>query len=614
MILRCSSMEAQSSVESVEDQCDIVTYSRQEAHDRQSDSDVPTTSLSASTRCMIIPDLQWKIFQLIHHDDAFMEHSRNKTLLALALTCKSFTGLALDLLWQDLSGLSPLIRCLPSSLWKHVKKKLEFQRIMTIDDWSIFCKYNHRVRSLQTATNTFGTDIWRTLSCPPFSLPLLPNLMSLVWSETTRETFLYMRLFVTPKLMTLNISHQFTFGLSEQSILSSIPMLCPLVSNFGIHGNIEAGDISNALQYWSHLSSVSTGEVSEAAILYLSSLRSLRFLKFILPSTSISVDTQTLLRQSAFCALQQLTIESETMELLNTFLETLSITPEVLSLDITDQTYTTLNLPALISRLPDVCGHSSLQHVQLSIADWSLDHNNTIGVAVFQPLSAFRNLRKLGFEMDPRLELDDDALLELAKAWPLLEELHFNKSRMTHHVSSNTFVSLLQHCPCLVSVGIAVNWSAIDKHGISPDVPYQGFTHRALSHAFFSNSKIRHPTRIAAFISAIAPNMESIEAWDIDIYEEHDDFDKYSSRWYLVQRLIKSFSMVREQGRRMMLNGGEAADEDHRRVAQPAQKTENGEAAAADVGGAAEGSEEDGGSEGDYLPHSDQASSDPEEE
>ncbi|KAG1885522.1 hypothetical protein F4604DRAFT_1572914 [Suillus subluteus] len=568
---------------------------------------------------MIIADLQWKIFQLIH--DAFTEHWRNKTLLALALTCKSFTGLALDLLWEDLSGLAPLIRCLPVNLWKNVNGHLVSQTLthtretMTIDDWSIFCKYSYRVRSLKTAANTFGTGIWRTLNCPPFPLPLLPNLVSLVWGETASETFLSIRLFVTPKLTTLDIAHKIIFGLSEQSILLCIPMLCPSVSNFSIHREIEAGDISTSLQYWSHLSSVSTGEISEVAIQYLSNLASLRFLKFRLPSTPLFVGTQRRLQRHAFCALQELTVESETLQDLDAFFQTLSISPEVLSFTITDETTsTTLVLPSLISRLPNVCAHSSLQQVQFSVADWSTDINNTIEIASFQPLSVFRNLRKLGFEIDPYLQLDDAALLQMVKAWPLLEELHFNKSRMRHHVTSNTFVSLLQHCPYLVSVGIAVDWSAIDKDNIPADVPYHGFAHKALSHAFFSTSKIHHPTRIAAFISAIAPNMKSVEAWDIDMYAEDPDFDKYFSRWHLVQFLVKFFSVVREQGRRMVLNAGEGADEDRCRAAQPAQETENGDADVGDVGGGGEGSEEDNGSEDEYLPYSGQGLSDSEEE
>lgn len=116
----------------------------------------------------MIGELRWKIFELValpdmpvsnilgrpsesswETDDVDDEFSfMRESLLALALTCKSFAGPALDLLWRHLGGLEPLIKYLPQSLWKQDGKKLEFQRTMTLDDWSIFCKYNHRVRSL----------------------------------------------------------------------------------------------------------------------------------------------------------------------------------------------------------------------------------------------------------------------------------------------------------------------------------------------------------------------------------------------------------------------------------------------------------------------------------
>ncbi|KAG1837625.1 hypothetical protein DFJ58DRAFT_620385, partial [Suillus subalutaceus] len=76
-------------------------------------------------RCISgLPELRCTIFQLVHDAQSDNYKARrigNKTLVALALTCKSFTEPALKLLWQDLPGLAPLIKCLPRSLWKQVE-------------------------------------------------------------------------------------------------------------------------------------------------------------------------------------------------------------------------------------------------------------------------------------------------------------------------------------------------------------------------------------------------------------------------------------------------------------------------------------------------------------
>ncbi|KAG1846077.1 hypothetical protein DFJ58DRAFT_664029 [Suillus subalutaceus] len=60
-----------------------------------------------------------------------------KTLLALALTCKSFTEPALDLLWRHLGRLEPLIRCLPQSLWKQNGNRLVSQALARAQEYTI---------------------------------------------------------------------------------------------------------------------------------------------------------------------------------------------------------------------------------------------------------------------------------------------------------------------------------------------------------------------------------------------------------------------------------------------------------------------------------------------
>ncbi|KAG0702018.1 hypothetical protein DFH29DRAFT_923403 [Suillus ampliporus] len=562
-----TSMEA----ESIEDQCEIYSHP---AGDHGGNSASPL--LPPSTRCIMISELQWKIFDLIAPPnvpvstaDRLLESELNPWEIssthnwAREIVSMRRSLLALALTWQVIHS---------TCIGPFDEKKLEFQRPMTSDDWFIFRKYNHRVRSLLNQCHDSsmrkqmicGTEIWRALSCPPFSLPLLPNLTSLTWTETTNETFQYIQLFVTPKLTTLCIhAHGFrlspTFGPSESSILSSIPKWCPSVSDFDFGTSTELdpdiqptelADTSTVLQSWSHLTSVRTGTLSEAAILHLSQLPSLRVLKFQLPSTLVSADTQSLLQRPVFCALQELDIACKNMEILEAFLEKLAVTPTVLSFTITHGVDSARALPALISRISNGCAHSSLQQVRLSIADEPAVDNASIGAAAFQPLFAFRNLRKLDFDADRYciVRMNDAVLLQMAKAWPLLEEY----TNSSHQVAPNAFVSLLYHCPCLVSVAVTLDWRPIDHHAIPPDLPYHGFSHKALSQAFFGGSRISHPIRIAAFISAIAPNIESIEAWNLDFHEYYDAFRENSPAWRFVQDSIESLPLVREQGRRMM--------------------------------------------------------------
>jgi hypothetical protein len=464
---------------------------------------------------------------------------------------------------------------------------------MTCDDWSIFCKYNHRVHSLHMKATPCGvsTEILIALGYPPFSLPLLPNLMSLTW-DAHSGTFPYIRSFVTQTLTTLNIHarYKFKFGPSEQSILSFIPTLCPSVSHFHFQDDAELGDTSIALQCWSHLISVTTGNVSDATILHLSKLPSLRVLNLGL-HTPITADTRQLLQHNGFCALQELGVTCETyLATGDAFFEALSIAPKKLSISYWVDSIEAL--PASISRIPDACAHNALEYLQVEVNEGGFGAIS-ISAATFEPLCAFRNLRRLNFESIYNVQLDDTTLVQMARAWPLLEVLiiHGLLGRWTdHNITPNALVSLLQHCPRLASIAIVMNWSTVDRCGISPEIPYQGFAHGALSSADFYISRIRHPVRIAAFLSAIAPKLESIVAWNFDGDDEHPDFDKYITRWKAVNHLVKAFSLVREQGRRMApgaANSGEAAG---------------------DVGGSGEDSGEDSGSE--YTSHLEQVSSD----
>jgi hypothetical protein len=336
-------------------------------------------------------------------------------------------------------------------------------------------------------------------------------------------------------------------------------VLCPSVSHF--ISNIDSGNASITLQCWSHLISVKVGEISEAALLHLSNLPSLRVLHLKLHSIPISADTQKLLPRPAFRALQELHVTCDDLAPMDAFFEPLSITPKVLSFTIDELEDSVFALPTFISHLSNACAHSALENLCVSIDSQSDVHLITpISTAVFEHLCAFRNLRKLSFKSEcGNVQLNDATLLQMAKAWPLLEVLNIIGVYYIPNlcITAHCLVSLLQHCPRLTSISIVVNWSAVDGHDISPDIPYQGFAHKALSYADFSRSKVGHHTaRVAAFLSAIAPKLVTIVAWHTVDYKHLPDFEKYSNRWKVVQQLVKSFSLVREQERRTVLNAG----------------------------------------------------------
>lgn len=297
--------------------------------------------------------------------------------------------------------------------------------------------------------------------------------------------------------------------------------------------------------------------MSEAAIPYLSKLPSLRVLKFTLPSTLISVDTQKLLRRPAFCALQELDITCKNMDFLDAFLKQLAITAKVLSFTITDGVNSVRALPALISRICDLCADNSLQQVQLSITDQHARGISSIEAATFQPLFTFRDLRKFNFTTYYRCDvrMDDADLVEMAKAWPLLEDLAIpGWPKASHEVTPHAFVSLLWHCPRLVSVAVPVDWTTIDYDDISRDIPYHGFSHNAVSKSVFRcQSELNNPISIAAFISAVAPNVTSIKG--------HES-------WMIVENMLAAIPIIREQGMRMMLNRPMGGLYNHYRAAQ----------------------------------------------
>ncbi|KAJ3552680.1 hypothetical protein NP233_g12821 [Leucocoprinus birnbaumii] len=170
-----------------------------------------------------------------------IEDTREKTLVALARTCRAWSDVALDRLWHDIRGVSPLLYCLglgkdangswvsrndcPSTVLLKPYRLRDIlqtiQRPLTDTDRATFRKYASRVRRLLVPPDEDTPAAHHALSLISDSC-ILPNLCRLEWFTQNPAAFHYIRQYLNPQLK------EFSIGFIKQQqeqldILSTIP-------------------------------------------------------------------------------------------------------------------------------------------------------------------------------------------------------------------------------------------------------------------------------------------------------------------------------------------------------------------------------------------------------
>jgi len=190
----------------------------------------------------------------------------------------------------------------------------------------------------------------------------------------------------------------------------------PDVVSFGLSFSLsESGDVSMALQSWSYLTSAKTGSTHTIPVQFA-------YTTLELHPTPIAGDTEKLLQHPVFCALHLLNVKCETLDLLDAFFKTLSIAPKILSFSIANVMDCARALLPSISRVSNAYANGVLGHLQIEVNVLDLDAvNPSIDAATFQSICTFYNLRKLNFQSEPGVQLDDTALCRWPRLGPSLK-------------------------------------------------------------------------------------------------------------------------------------------------------------------------------------------------
>ncbi|TFK67416.1 hypothetical protein BDN72DRAFT_961017 [Pluteus cervinus] len=204
---------------------------------------VPTSSStreSAVHQVLRLPELLKQIFENVtDHVEEGWRLPRNSQLIRAALVCKAFANCTLEVLWEYLPNLEPVLCVLPRDCWN----ELQLARRITERDCDRLSSYRKSVRfiDLEFSNLTFAVDLVRQLA-DVFNTAIFPALRSCNWVNWAEEIPLsIINYFTTSTLGALNV------GISDQEANSVLSILheangrCSNIKDLVLRYSLEIG-------------------------------------------------------------------------------------------------------------------------------------------------------------------------------------------------------------------------------------------------------------------------------------------------------------------------------------------------------------------------------------
>jgi hypothetical protein len=433
------------------------------------------------------------------------------------------------------------------------------------NDWERFEIAASRVRILShtdivdTTENDkvyqFDSGIFQSLACAqPGTSKLLPRLQELTWKVKNDDIYPYILLFLSPGIrdLTIFIVAKEDVSLSMRfSLLTSLVSHCPSIRSMVLDaendaqdhllvswGNLFSGRASSACAPFSNwtgledltLTYINLGPLMNA-IAGLPALTSLE-----LESCRI-VDMQFPRNAPNSPVLKHLRMIGCNLDSCMHVLKCMSSTPLV-SIDLyIIRAPQEAQWAGLINGLQNGVLHHTLESLVIS-SDFGR-RPVTLSFQMISPLLRFQHIHS--FEVDGycTLEVSDDDVACIAKAWSQLQTFTIKPTRpVPTRLTSHALISFAKHCPELESLSLTINAAPVDNY---EEKLGDGMCRR-LRELHVNDSPVDNPARIAAFISDIFPEVRKII-----VSVPNEDPEGKKRKWEEVERLIPIFAAVRKQ-------------------------------------------------------------------
>lgn len=483
-------------------------------------------------------------------------YTQRKSLPALASTCRAFKHPALNALWRDLQSVEPLVKCLPSDLFSIVQGRVVLQKPIDSKLWDTLFEYLSCVRSITVKSIPPAVIEPLTvlmLSSPSTPASWFPNLHKLTWhADGTHKFAPFLRMALVPSLLVLYVEISAADS-TFLSVLSSLGTLCPYLQDMTTHIRHKSDDlwhpispfIAQSISQLRHLHTLSAWDTGSKVTEHVMKLPAMQSLSLDLRSSS-DWGKKPQFQFPGFDHLKWLSLSTQTIEHASNFFSSLQVVKsKQIKVDITNAFTTRSQFLAVLQKR---CDHDELEYLSLST-----EYSKGVRMASddFTPLRAFPNLTHLLIEGIGNVSMSDEALCQLARAWPKLQALTISSCVITDaYTTVPTFhglISLLWSCPALTSLALVIDTTKSD--GIDVKRPGGGRCNKRLEFLALGNSRINAPVNVALIISGLFPYLKQVDlaCWRRPPMDTTAQRKVDMNQWATVNTMLHGFSVVREQ-------------------------------------------------------------------
>ncbi|KAG2364902.1 hypothetical protein BDR07DRAFT_1482063 [Suillus spraguei] len=539
--------------------------------------------------CLLPPEILLHIFAIYNKGYGLL--GSHVTLAFLARTCKTFKEPALDILWQDIDGLEPLISCIVACLPEGISQKnargmLMLQRPLLNREWRLINRYAQRIHSLRVSTSDLDIIddrvVQALISAPS---PLLPNLRSLSWCDG-RECFVpLLRTLLRPTLtwLELDSGSSSCHSFAKAALFASLGARCPCVRELVcFYGGVDTDEITDAmceaLCGLKELVRLETDVFNTRALPYLASLPSLGYLHFVLSVHNAGEPQPNCVSTfSSHFDQVRFTIPSPFVlsQCLNNirFLSCRSVT---VCVDYDDTPYDPLDAIDLLSSFSK-CFSPALEniHFDFNFPFDSIVEEDILADPIFAlhfdaivPLLSFSHLTDLDLDWICVSIIDDASLKTMAQSWPHLENFRFGSSARWLVPPSLTFVGLvylIHHCRRLRKIAMPFCACPVDTNNepFSETIPNEKVTT-----LFVGVSPIVDPILVACQLHTLLPKLTSVGLSDFDAkFFVPPPFEHFEDEWRRVNDFLRvlftNAKMKRKKGQAPLVHVADPTDPGH---------------------------------------------------